>query len=127
MSEAMMTSPAIAASLKRLESLRQQLVAEKDGAYHERNQVVAGLAALAVAMGWRAGIARTNIPGWDAKWNGVVYVDLPTGQCAWHFHDDEAELFAFLPPYKGEWDGHDTEEKYRRVKALPAWFNQKRS
>jgi hypothetical protein len=89
-----------------------------DEVYAERNQVVAGLAALARRLGWQAGTARTDIPGWEPEWHGCVYIDLPTGQVSWHYHEREAGVFAFLPPYGGEWDGHDTAEKYRRVLAL---------
>ena len=49
-----------------------------------------------------------------------MYVDLPTGQVSWHFHDSQAYLFDDLPPYTKQWDGHNTEEKYRRVAALRA-------
>ena len=84
-----------------------------DAAYQERNQVVAALASV-----FPAGIARTAIPGWDEEWHGCVYIDLPTGQASWHYHDREAHLFAHLPPYAGQWDGHTTEEKYERVAAL---------
>lgn len=89
-----------------------------DAAYLERNQVVVGLAALALRLGYQAGVAQTAIPGWEPEWHGCVYVDLPTGQVSWHFHQDNADLFAFLPPYAGSWDGHDTPEKYRRILAL---------
>jgi hypothetical protein len=87
--------------------------ARKDAAYEERNKVVAALAKL-----FPSGIARTNIPGWSEDWHGCVYIDLPTGQVSWHFHDSQAHLFADLPPYPGIWDGHDTDEKYRRLAAL---------
>ena len=89
--------------------------AAKDGAYFERNQLVAALTKL-----YPAGIAKTAIPGWSDDWHGCVYIDLPTGQVSWHFHDSQAALFAHLPPYVGTWDGHDTPEKYRRLDALPA-------
>lgn len=100
------------------DSLQHQLLAmtaQKDGAYLERNRCVALIARMALATGWRAGVARTAIEGWSADWHGCVYVDLPTGQCSWHFHDSQAHLFAGLPAYTGAWDGHDTPEKYRRV------------
>ncbi len=87
----------------------------KDEAYHERNQVVAALARL-----FPSGIARTNIPGWEPEWHGCVYIDLPTGQVSWHYHDREASLFADLPPYGKPWDGHDTPEKYRRLASVRA-------
>ena len=89
-----------------------------DAVYAERNTVVAGLAALALELGYPVGTARTAIEGWEPEWHGCVYLDLPTGQVSWHFHDREADMFAFLPPYQGTWDGHDTPEKYRRILAL---------
>jgi hypothetical protein len=94
--------------------------ASKDAAYLERNQVVAAL-----AKAFPSGTARTAIEGWTEDWHGCVYIDLPTGQASWHFHDSQAYLFADLPPYTGEWDGHSTEKKYARLaklKALPNWL-----
>lgn len=90
-----------------------EMRAAKDGAYLERNRVVAALACC-----FPAGVARTAIEGWDPEWENCVYIDLPTGQVSWHFHDDHAHLFARLPKYAGTWDGHDTPEKYRRLSAL---------
>ena len=84
-----------------------------DAVYLERNCLVALLARL-----YPSGIKRTAIEGWDPEWHGCVYIDLPTGQASWHYHDSETDLFDDLPPYHGEWDGHSTEEKYRRVRAL---------
>lgn len=92
--------------------------AQKDAAYVERNRVVAGLAAVAFRLGWRVGIAQTAIEGWEPEWHNCVYIDLPTGQVSWHYHDNDNALFDFLPSYAGEWDGHDTLEKYRRLAAL---------
>ncbi len=82
-------------------------------AYLERNKVVAALAKC-----FPSGIARTAIEGWSDDWHGCVYIDLPTGQVSWHYHDSHAALFEGLPPYTKPWDGHNTEEKYRRVAAL---------
>ena len=79
----------------------------------ERNQVVAALARL-----YPSGLKRTAIEGWWDGWHGCVHIDLPTGQVSWHYHDSQAFLFDGLPSYAGEWDGHDTEEKYRRLAAL---------
>lgn len=88
---------------------------EKNGAYRERNQCVALIARMALVMGLRAGTARTAIEGWSDDWHGCVYIDLPTGQVSWHFHDSQDYLFMGLPPYEGAWDGHDTFEKYLRA------------
>jgi hypothetical protein len=92
--------------------------AQKDAAYIERNRMVAGFAALAVKLGYRAGRRCTDIAGWDEEWSWAVFIDLPTGQVSWHYHRDEAPLFSFLGDYDEPWDGHDTPEKYRRVAAL---------
>lgn len=97
--------------------LIRRLEERKDGAYEERNQCVALIARMALFMGWCAGLKRTAIDGWDNEWHGCVYIDLPTGQVSWHFHDSHAHYFAGLPPYDGPWDGHDTPEKYCRVNA----------
>jgi hypothetical protein len=89
---------------------------QKDVAYFERNLVVLALTKL-----FPAGIARTEIEGWDPEWFGCVYIDLPTGQVSWHYHDTQAKLFEHLPAYEKPWDGHTTEEKYDvRLKNLTA-------
>lgn len=88
-------------------------MSEIDAVYEERNKVVAALAKC-----FPSGTARTAIEGWDPEWHGCVYIDLPTGQVSWHFHESQAYLFDDLPPYTKPWDGHDTPEKYRRVAAL---------
>jgi hypothetical protein len=98
----------------------ERLRGAKDGAYAERNQVVALLARMALALGWRAGLRAHEPdpdPTWDADWRNVVAIDLPAGQVTWHYHDSDRPLFASLPPYPAPWDGHDTAEKYRRVGA----------
>ncbi len=89
--------------------LLTRLQVEKDAAYLERNQVVAALSKC-----FPAGVSvDPSEPDWP-----VVLIDLPTGQVSWHFHSSSADLIAHLPPYVGEWDGHDTPEKYRRLAAL---------
>jgi len=95
------------------EQMRAEFEARKDAAYLERNQVVAALAKC-----FPSGIAKTAIEGWSEDWNSCVYIDLPTGQTSWHYHDSQAYLFADLPAYKGKWDGHTTEEKYARIARL---------
>lgn len=91
----------------------EQLEAQCNGAYTERNRLVALIASL-----FPSGIKKTAIPGWDEAWHGCVYIDLPNGQASWHYHDSEAYLFAHLPPYQGKWDGHTTDEKYDRIARL---------
>jgi hypothetical protein len=103
---------ALVASIAELRERNRDLEARKDGAYLERNRVVA---ALARCFSF-SGTARTAIEGWSEDWHGCVYIDIPfVGQVSWHFHDTQAWLFEDLPPYQGGWDGHDTDEKYRRL------------
>ena len=92
-----------AACIKALKQVR-------DHAYRERNTLVAFLSHI-----YPAGLKATAIAGWDEMWHGCVYIDLPTGQASWHYHDSEARLFAHLPTYEKEWDGHSNEDKYERL------------
>lgn len=87
-----------------------QEVISKNGAYHERNKLVALLAGL-----FPSGIKKTAIEGWDKSWHGCVYIDFPWGQASWHYHDSEAYLFDHLPAYQGDWDGHSTDDKYAAI------------
>lgn len=103
----------IAASRELVPALAAEVRAQreaKDGAYLERNKLVALLASL-----YPSGIKRTAIEGWSADWHGCVYIDFPWGQASWHYHDSHAGLFEHLPPYAGEWDGHTTEAKYDAI------------
>jgi hypothetical protein len=84
--------------------------ARKDAAYLERNQLVALLSKL-----FPSGKKHTATEGWSEDWHGCVYIDLPTGQASWHYHDSQQHLFDHLSPYAGDWDGHSTEQKYERV------------
>ena len=98
------------------ESLKQQL----DSAYRERNRVIAAFARLARCLAggnslWWAGLGVDLDDRVESGWANVVFIDTPNGQVSWHFHDDDMELFHDLPPYTRKWDGHDTEEKYRRL------------
>lgn len=97
-----------------------RLRAEKDAAYAERNRCVAALAHLANRMGYPVGVAEHPVDdqGWDAEWRSIVFVGLPTGQVSWHFHDSDLDLVSRLPTWVLGWDGHSTEEKYRRCDAL---------
>lgn len=86
-----------------------------NAAYLERNQCVALLAKMALALGLNAGLGRHEGVYWEDDWRTVVYIELESGQVSWHIHDSDRHLFDGLPTYLGTWDGHDTPEKYRRV------------
>jgi hypothetical protein len=109
-----------AADNREISRQRDELLEEKNAAYCERNQVVAALAKLVVAISGdehykhlRAGI-RKDLDA-EKGWTTVVLIDYPTGQVSWHIPDNEQHLFAALPFYDGEWDGHTTQEKYERL------------
>jgi len=71
---------------------------EKD--YDKRNRVIYLALNRACVIGYSCGI-RTDPrePEWP-----VAFIELPTGQVSWH-----------LPQHVTPWDGHSTEEKYRRI------------
>lgn len=102
---------------EQLEELRK----EKSGAYRERNLLVAALSKLFPAV-LMTHVDKEGEEPWDGKWKTVVAIDLPTGQVTWHVEESEVlASFSHLPRIAGNgWDGHDTEEKYRRLAALPS-------
>ena len=82
---------------------------ELDVAYAERNMVVLGLAALAQSAGCLVGKA---VDASEPEWP-VLLIDLPEGQVSWHL--PVGDMPESMPDYPGEWDGHDTPEKYARL------------
>jgi hypothetical protein len=78
-------------------------------AYRERNELVALFAA-----NYGSGVK----PDPERSGFSIVYIDSPAGQLSWHFTGEDADLFADLPPYLGEWDGHSREEKSLRLLTL---------
>lgn len=86
-----------------------------DDAYFDRNLLALAFARLALERGWTAGVLTDEAePGWP-----VLYVDTPQGQVSWHLPAREVDA-ARWPVYPGKWDGHDLEEKRRRLQALAA-------
>jgi hypothetical protein len=83
-----------------------------DEVYAERNAVVLAFAHMAELMGWEVGtVVDPEEPDWP-----VLLIDTPAGQVSWHFKAEE--LPSSMPEYVGEWDGHDTPEKYARLARL---------
>jgi len=96
----------------------------KDGAYTERNRVVAAFARMAQEHGWPVAILKTDIDGWDPEWRNCIFIGTPFGQVSWHFHDKERDLFPNTMAGPGAiWDGHTTDEKYRRLGELVGTFS----
>lgn len=91
----------------------EALETAKDGAYRERDQLVAVLTKV-----FPAHMALHTDPDWEDEWRHIICVHLPTGQATWHIHDSEQPLFAHLGQTADHWDGHTTDEKYARLAAL---------
>jgi len=111
-------TPALVKLVFELRDQLQAMEAVKDGAYLERNKVVAALAKC-----FPSGRGRTAIEGWSDDWQGCVFIDLPTGQASWHFHASQMHLLDGLPEHQGTWDGHTTEVKYQRLADLPTQWD----
>lgn len=109
------------AQIEELKAEIDRLRERKDGAYLERNKCVVLIAKMAIALGFKSGKALhdPHDKNWEDDWRSVVYIDLPSGQISWHFHDSNKDLLSDLPPYEGLWDGHSTDLKYQRV--LTPW------
>lgn len=87
---------------------------ELNAVYRERNRLVANLASRHPSV---------ICPASDVEGMFIVYVNGPTGQMSWHLYPEDLDLFPAgvverMPSW--EWDGHTTEEKYRRLAALTA-------
>ena len=99
-----------------------------DSIYHERNLCVAALARLAIRCGYKSGLGKHEHKegeSWDLDWENIVFVELPTGQVSWHIHEKELKHFRFLGEHVRGWDGHTTEEKYKRIDDLFQYMNFK--
>lgn len=75
-------------------------IKENDTNYAYRNKLILIALGLAAEIGYPCGI---RIDPEEPKWP-VVFIELPVGQVSWH-----------LPEHKETYDGHTTEEKYRRI------------
>lgn len=69
--------------------------------YETRNHLVMRAVGAAAGAGISVGF---RIDSREPEWP-VVYFELPTGQVSWH-----------LPQHVKEWDGHDTAEKFDRIR-----------
>lgn len=79
--------------------------------YRERAHLVAFLAA---AYDSTIGYTDPDEPDW-----AVVVIRTPEGQMTWHISPDDMDLFDHVEREPEHvWDGHTTEEKYERLKAL---------
>lgn len=68
--------------------------------YDVRYKLVLRALHLASEAGYKCGL---RMDPSEPKWP-TVKIELPTGQVSWH-----------MPEYPEAWDGHTTEEKYKRI------------
>jgi hypothetical protein len=92
------------------------LTAERDGAYRERAHLLAWLATHYPAIM----VPALDLP--EAGW-WLLYITAPTGQLSWHISPRDAGLLAHVQRVepddpRAQWDGHTTEQKYDRIRAL---------
>jgi hypothetical protein len=91
-----------------------RLEREKDGAYAERDRLVAALSKV-----YPSHLCRHDAgEEWEDDWRFILCIHLPTGQATWHIHDSELPWFGHLGWDSAHWDGHTTEQKYERLAAL---------
>ena len=97
----------------------------EDSIYRERAHLVAFLASIHNSVIGPS----SDAPGWF-----IVYIDTWDGQLSWHISPDDMDLFEnvdmALGPFdpRMEWDGHTTEEKYKRLRKLTEyWADMMRS
>lgn len=114
------TIPDLAVEIDRLRVELKEMTDRKEAAYEERDYVVALMVRLAGAAGWPFGLLDHEGEDWGPEWKKVVVIETPEGQMAWHFPAVRASLFEGIPAHGRVWDGHTTDEKYRRLKAVIA-------
>ena len=77
-----------------------------DDAYYDRNLCVQAMLKMAQKLGFITGLKE------DPEWP-ILYIDLPTGQVSWHI--PKQEILTDFPEYNEKWDGHNLQEKRRRL------------
>lgn len=84
-----------------------------DAVYRERDELVSFLSKI-----FSSYLAPSET--FEEGWSYIVYVETPKGQLSWHVPDHEIlPLFSHLRiETRRNWDGHSTEEKYRRLQSL---------
>ncbi|MEH0428809.1 hypothetical protein QBB34_21240 [Streptomyces stelliscabiei] len=90
-------------------------IAERDGAYRERAQLLAWLAALHPTATVITASPDVDEDGWQ-----LLYLVAGGWQMSWHIHPRDAELFRHVTvvdvtDVRAQWDGHGTEQKYERI------------
>lgn len=92
------------------------LTKERDGAYRERAQLLAWLAALHPSTAVITASPDVDEDGWQ-----LLYLVAGGWQMSWHVHPRDADLFKHVTVVdvtdpRAQWDGHGTEQKYERIR-----------
>jgi len=88
---------------------------EQDKVYRERNRLAALCGVMALKLGFKAGVKKHQGDDFKKDRENIIYIDLPTGQISYHIKDCELNIFEIFPDYNDEFDGHDFDEKYKRI------------
>jgi len=99
--------------LKAVGEQKHDAEGERDGAYRERAQLLALLAALHPSV--IAPAPDVDEDGWQ-----ILYLRIGGKQASWHIAPRDAELFAHVEHVaaddrRAQWDGHRTEQKYAHI------------
>lgn len=99
------------------ENQRDDARAERDGAYRERAQLLAWLAALHPTTAVIAPAPDVDEGGWQ-----ILYLVAGGWQMSWHIAPRDAELFTRVEHVpvddpRAKWDGHTTDQKYTRIRS----------
>lgn len=81
---------------------------DRSAVYRERDKLISVLSKL-----WPSHLSLS-----DKSNRFVVCVHSPEGQLTWHVLQQERDLFLHLKFEEDHWDGHTTEEKYKRLKKI---------
>ncbi|MGW3847150.1 hypothetical protein [Streptomyces fagopyri] len=89
---------------------------ERDGAYEERAQLLAWLAALHPST-----TVITQSPDVDEDGWQLLYLVAGGWQMSWHIHPRDAQYFRHVTvvdvtDVRAQWDGHGTAQKYERIR-----------
>jgi hypothetical protein len=98
---------AVAGGDKRYLQHLLRVIVENDSEYVSRNRLIYEALYVATKCGYEVGF---RIDPQETEWP-VAFIQLPTGQVSWH-----------LPQFSHPWDGHSTEEKFRRIREFRAPF-----